>query len=92
LTDEKQRAADVGEREVHLALLVLENAKLNDLVDDVRGLRLAVAFADADERDEPALDLADDVPLDFDARSVNPLDDGAHQSLSALESFEVISK
>jgi hypothetical protein len=92
LADDEKPSRDVGERAVHLARVVREDAKADDLVGEVRGFGLAVAFADADEGDEPAFDSAHDVSLDLDVRRGHTLHDGTHQSLIAPASFDVIAK
>jgi hypothetical protein len=92
LADDEKRSVDVGEGEVHLALVVLEDAKPDDLVDQAACLGVGVTLSDADECNEAFSDLPDDLARHLDLRGAHTLDDRAHQSLSASLSLVVMAK
>jgi hypothetical protein len=80
LTDDEEAATNFAERAVHFALSVFENAKTDDLVDQVPRVGFAVAFGDPDESNHAVVDTPYDVSADLDSRAGDALDDGAHQS------------
>src|SRR6185369_16856500 len=82
LGDGEHRAADLGEREVHLPLRVLEDAQLVDAAREVGGLPLAVAVRHPEQHDEAARDAADATAVDGDLAAPHALDDGDHAALT----------
>jgi len=78
LTHEEKTSRDVGEGAIHLALIVLENAKTGDLVDQITRLGFAVPLADTDERHESTFDATYDFPRHLHPSRGDALNDGAH--------------
>ena len=74
--------AAIGERTVHHPGLVVEDAKVPDLVGQLVGRRDVVAVGDTDQDTQPGTDRADTVgrAVDerVDARSDNPLHQPTH--------------
>ena len=78
LRHDEQRAADVGEREVHLVLGVGEQAEPDDLVGHPGERGLAVVVREADEQQEAAVDATGDSFADAHFGAGDSLQDDAH--------------
>ena len=77
LADRQDGTADGGERQVHLAGLVAEDAQGGNLAGELFGPLLRVARHGTDENEKATADGAGDLGLDRDGSFRNPLDDGA---------------
>src|SRR5262249_49851328 len=66
LAHDQERPVGVGKREIHLALGIVEDAKLDRLVGELLSVGLGVALLDAEQYDQAATDLAHDLIIDSD--------------------------
>ena len=78
LRDDEQRAADIGEREVHPARVILEGAQAADFLRELVGVGVGVVAQDPQQDEEPAADLRHLLASDRDARATHALDDRFH--------------
>jgi hypothetical protein len=77
LAHEEEGSADLGEASRHLPPL-LEYAEPDDLGEDPRAVFVGVALAETEVREEAAIDGADDLAFDLDARAQDPLHHRPH--------------
>jgi len=68
----------IGEREIHLAMLVVEDPKVDDFLRKRGGRTRLILAPDGHEHSKPRADLARDLILDNDPRTADPLNDGSH--------------
>ena len=68
LADNEHFPTDVGEREVHLPSVVLEDAQARDFLSQVICVALRVVRRDAEQNEQSAGDGTDDSALNFDRR------------------------
>ena len=66
LRDHEHRATDVGEREIHLAGVIGEDAEPGDLVGHPDELRLGIGLREPDQQTVADTDLSDDASVDAD--------------------------
>ncbi len=78
LRHDEDLATDLGERAVHLAPVVLEHPQVHDLLRKPVVLAEGVLRPDADQQEEPAADLGDDLPPHADRGPRDALQDQAH--------------
>ena len=78
LRDEEDGAPDVFEGQVELALGVIEDAELGDLLCDLRRVVFGVVVGDAQQHEKTVGDLADGFIVDFHGGFGDALDNGAH--------------
>src|SRR3989338_3392338 len=71
--------ADLGQRQVHFPVRILEYPYLRDLLRQINGILLGVALAYTDEDQHAAADPADHLPIDPDLRLTDPLHDDFHE-------------
>jgi hypothetical protein len=65
LGDQQHSSADLRERSIHLSLLIGEDAKAPDFVDQILCIRLVIAFRDPQQHHHTLLDPAHNLPIDF---------------------------
>jgi len=78
LRDGEQTAFGVLQGEIHLPVRVGEDAISDDPLGEARGLGLAIAALDADERHDSRPDRANDCAIDSDARLEHALYQSDH--------------
>jgi hypothetical protein len=84
LADHQGLAADVDDRAVHLAGVVLEDAQVDDLARQEVYLAFAIAVLHAQQHEKPGPDRRDSLSIDRDARFADPLYHSFHgRSLAA---------
>src|SRR5438270_8649547 len=76
LRDCEKPAADLRQRSVHLARLVIENPKRRDFLAEIAYIRLCIAFRHAEQDQQAGADLPDDLAVHFDRCACHPLNDG----------------
>ena len=76
--DDQRVAADVDQRAVHLAVIVLEDAHLADLLREKIGLLLGIARHGAHENDDTLAGFTRFVSVDCDESAVDALDNCPH--------------
>ena len=80
LADRQHRAIHGGQREVHLAAIVLENPQCRGLGGQPFRMRLRIARHGADEHEKATTDGPGDPAIDRDGGLGHSLDDGAQGS------------
>jgi hypothetical protein len=78
LRHDDRLALDVGDRPVHLAVLVLEDPEMLDLLCQLPGLVLAVVDADRDQDQEAASGRGNRPTIHPDLGPAHPLEDDPH--------------
>ncbi len=78
LADDERLAADVEQRAVRPALVILEDPQLADPARERVGRRLVIAVADAEQHEESTADRADRPAVDPDLGPADPLQERAH--------------
>jgi hypothetical protein len=78
LADDEHRPADIDQRQVHLPIGIVENAKLHRLVGKLLGVGFHIALLHAEQHEQAAADLTDDLAVDGDAGPGDALEDGFH--------------
>src|SRR3989442_4570636 len=78
LRNNQRRAAGFQERPIHLALLVIEDAQVCDLLGEISGLLSRVAAGHAQEHEQARGDLPRGTSLDHDAGAADALHDSSH--------------
>lgn len=76
LRDDEGRAADIQQRKVHLARLVLEDAQVHNLLAQRLHLRLSIStvlLTDAKQDEQSPAYLANNLPIDGHAGLADPL-------------------
>ena len=81
LGDYQYGATNIGDRQGHASVVVGEHAQARNLVDGVLDVLGFVALGCTQVHQQAALDSANDLTIDGDARFVDSLDDGAHTEL-----------
>ena len=81
LGDYQYGATNIGDRQGHASVVVGEHAQARNLVDGVLNVLGFVALGCTQIHQQAALDSANDLTIDGDARFVDSLDDGAHTEL-----------
>jgi hypothetical protein len=76
LRDREDRAADVGQRALHLAVL-LEDAESDDLRGEPLAVLGTIVRANSQQDDDTGFDLGDALVTDVDGRRANALYDRA---------------
>ena len=71
--------ANIDNRAVETAVLVLENPETRDPAGEALGFSLPVLPGDAEQNAQSRSDLPDDLALDHDPRRRDALDDRAHE-------------
>ena len=84
LGDHEQRAADIGEREVHLVLGVGEDPQPDDLVRHPPELLLRIVVGEPDEHDETRVDASGDTAGDANLGATDPLQQSSHLEVVGL--------
>lgn len=78
LGDDEERAADIRDGEIHLAVGVLEYAERKNLVGEVIGVGGGIVLARAEENENPLSYTADGFAANFNFRFFYTLDYSAH--------------
>ena len=78
LAHDEHLGARVGDRSVHHAVVVGEHPQVDDALGQLARGCVVVVVGDADEHAEARADLADDLAVDGDLRSRDPLHQRAH--------------
>src|SRR5579883_2382738 len=73
LRDHQSRAMAVEQRTVHFPLLVLENAQMNNLVNERFHLNITIVLSNAQKDEEAIVDLADVLSRNGDAGPADAL-------------------
>ena len=90
LAHDERLAAGVEERAVEAVRLVGEDPQPRDLRRQALGRLGRVVVPGTDEHDEPWPARADDLPVDADGRSADPLDDRAHKAILYARAVDVV--
>jgi MFS family permease len=80
LGDGEDGAADIEQRAVHFALLVVEDSEVHDFFRHRHRSFGSVVAADSDQHDESAADFAGHVAIDLNPRAGHSLNYGSHRS------------
>jgi hypothetical protein len=80
LRNRENRASGVGERAVHLALIIIKDAQVDDFFGHRGRNGWSVVAADGDERYEAHADFAYHGAIDFHSRFGDALDHSSHRS------------
>lgn len=80
LGHDQHRAADVGERAIHLPGVVVEDAQADDFAAEAVGVGGLVTGGDAEEHAQSLADGADDVAVDRHLRFADALYHGSHRA------------
>jgi len=78
LTHDEYRSANVGNRKIHLLLLVLEDPQAYDFLGQFGGFRLGIPMTDAQENQQPQADFAHHLPFYNDFGSTDTLHTSPH--------------
>ena len=82
LGDHQHAAAGFRQGPVHLALVILEDAQVNDLVGQPVGINFGVAIGHAQQDHQPGADFAHHFAGHGDTGPADPLYDGFHEVFS----------
>ena len=78
LRDDQQRAANIRQRQVHLAAVIFKDAETNYLPGQVIRLSACVVGAHPEEHEQAETDFARDLAIHRDSGTTNALHHGAH--------------
>src|SRR5207249_8022423 len=79
LRDGEKPAADLRQRSVHLACLVIENPKRRNFLAEIVYIPLCIAFRHAEQDQQAGPDLPDDLAIHYDRCACHPLNNGFHR-------------
>jgi hypothetical protein len=91
LRNHQNFAAAVTDDAVHLALIVLENAKILNLVGERVGVLFVILFADAKEDAKAGTDLTDCFPPHVNMGFGDSLHNGTHNQRVLKEAGDILS-
>lgn len=78
LRNHEERAVNVGDRSIHFALSVIENAQVSNFIGKRLGIRFIVLLADSQKDAQAPTDLSNDLVAHGDARFGDSLNDSPH--------------
>lgn len=88
LGDDEESSLNVEEGEVHLVVLVGEDAQVDGFFEDVLQIGGGIALPYSEQDEESCSDLADGLVVDHDRGMGDALKDGAHDNLPAFFGFD----
>ena len=78
-------AFDLGQRKIHLAARIFEDAKADDFVGEIVGVDMGIGGGNSKQNQQAAPDFARYITIHSDFGAAHALDDGAHLAARLAE-------